>query len=80
VARLAKIDGPLVVRTLALNGIAGVQFGLLYWKNGLEAAMISHGAADVVLHVLGPLVEGKKQNAEGQAAPQQEAAYLSLSE
>ncbi|HET9495707.1 MAG TPA: CPBP family intramembrane glutamic endopeptidase [Chloroflexia bacterium] len=82
VARLAKIDGPLVVRTLALNGIAGVQFGLLYWKNGLEAAMISHGAADIVLHVLGPLVEGtgKKQNEEGQAAPQQEAAYLSLSE
>jgi membrane protease YdiL (CAAX protease family) len=80
VARLAKIDGPLVARTLALNGIAGVQFGLMYWKKGLEAAMIAHGSADIVLHVLGPLVEGTTKNKEGQAAPQQElAAYLSLS-
>jgi membrane protease YdiL (CAAX protease family) len=83
VARLAKIDGPLVARTLALNGIAGVQFGLLYWKNGIEAAMIAHGSADLVLHVLGPLVEGKgkEREKEEQAAPQQEAAaYLSLTE
>ena len=72
VARVAKIDGPLLVRTLLLNGIAGMQFGLMYWKNGIEPAMIAHGSADIVLHVLGPLVAGKEKENGGQAAPQQE--------
>jgi hypothetical protein len=52
--------------------VAGAAFGWLYWKKGLEAAMIAHGSADVVLHVLGPLVEGKEQNNRGLAAPQPE--------
>ncbi|MEO5886051.1 MAG: CPBP family intramembrane glutamic endopeptidase [Anaerolineales bacterium] len=44
---------PLVIaRAILLNGIGGVLFGWLYWKRGLEAAMISHFAADIVLHVL----------------------------
>lgn len=44
---------PLVItRAIVLNGLAGVAFGWLYWKRGLEAAMISHFSADIVLHVL----------------------------
>ena len=44
---------PLVItRAILLNGIGGVIFGWLYWKRGLEAAMISHFSADIVLHVL----------------------------
>lgn len=44
---------PLVItRVLVLNGLAGVAFGWLYWKRGLEAAMIAHFAADIALHVL----------------------------
>jgi membrane protease YdiL (CAAX protease family) len=44
---------PLVVsRAILLNGIGGVIFGWLYWKHGLEAAMIAHFSADIVLHVL----------------------------
>jgi membrane protease YdiL (CAAX protease family) len=44
---------PLVIaRTTLLNGLLGVVFGWLYWKRGLEAAMISHFSADIVLHVL----------------------------
>ncbi len=44
---------PLVVaRAVVLNGLGGVMFGYLYWKRGLEAAMISHFSADIVLHVL----------------------------
>lgn len=44
---------PLVVaRTVVLNGVLGVVFGWLYWKRGLESAMISHFSADIVLHVL----------------------------
>jgi len=38
----------------------GVVFGYLYWKRGLEAAMIAHGTADVVMHVGRPLVQTRK--------------------
>lgn len=48
---------PLVVfRALLLNGIGGVVFGWLYWKKGLESAMIAHFSADIVLHVLLPAI------------------------
>ena len=44
---------PLVItRAILLNGIGGVIFGWLYWKRGLEAAMIAHFSADIILHVL----------------------------
>lgn len=44
---------PLVVlRAIVLNGLGGVAFGWLYWKRGLESAMLSHFSADLVLHVL----------------------------
>ena len=44
---------PLVItRAIVLNGLGGIAFGYLYWKRGLEAAMIAHFAADIVLHVL----------------------------
>lgn len=41
---------PLVVaRAVALNGVAGLTFGYLYWKRGLESAVLAHLTADVVL-------------------------------
>jgi membrane protease YdiL (CAAX protease family) len=44
---------PLVItRAIILNGVGGVIFGWLYWKRGLESAMIAHFSADIVLHVL----------------------------
>ena len=44
---------PLVItRAILLNGVGGVIFGWLYWKRGLETAMIAHFSADIVLHVL----------------------------
>ncbi|MBF6612930.1 MAG: CPBP family intramembrane metalloprotease [Chloroflexi bacterium] len=53
---------PIVVaRALVLNSVVGVPCGYLYWKKGLEAAMIAHGTADVVLHVGGSLLQRKKQ-------------------
>lgn len=42
----------VVARTVVLNGIGGIVFGWLYWKRGLESAMIAHFSADIVLHVL----------------------------
>ncbi|WP_051414389.1 CPBP family intramembrane glutamic endopeptidase [Pseudoxanthomonas suwonensis] len=56
----AKVWGlePIVIaRTLLLNGIAGVAFGWLYWKRGLEMAMLAHFSADIVLHVIAPLLQ-----------------------
>jgi membrane protease YdiL (CAAX protease family) len=48
---------PLVIaRAIVLNGIGGVAFGWLYWKRGLESAMIAHFSADIVVHVIPPLL------------------------
>jgi membrane protease YdiL (CAAX protease family) len=59
-SRITPLTPALVARTLLLNGMAGAVCGYLYWKRGLEAAMIAHGAADVVMHVGGPLVQRRK--------------------
>ena len=40
-----------IVRVLLLNGFAGIAFGLLYWRYGLVASMLSHFIADLVIHV-----------------------------
>lgn len=42
----------LFIRAIVLNGIMGIFFGYLYWKKGLEYAMIAHMAGDVFLHVV----------------------------
>ncbi len=50
---------PLVItRAILLNGIGGLIFGWLYWKRGLETAMVSHFSADIVLHVLFASITG----------------------
>jgi hypothetical protein len=41
-----------VARTLVLNVIAGIAFGWLFWRRGLEQAMLAHFSADIVLHVV----------------------------
>lgn len=46
----------VIVRTIILNAVGGIIFGWLYWKKGLESAMISHFSADIVLHVILPLI------------------------
>jgi membrane protease YdiL (CAAX protease family) len=52
---MTAITPAIVARAIVLNGIGGVIFGWLYWKKGLEAAMISHFSADIVIHVAVPL-------------------------
>jgi membrane protease YdiL (CAAX protease family) len=46
----------IIVRTIVLNAVGGIIFGWLYWKKGLESAMVSHFSADIVLHVILPLI------------------------
>ncbi len=53
-AKLMDITPVVVIRAIILNGIAGVVFGWLYWKKGLESAIISHFSADIILHVILP--------------------------
>lgn len=40
---------PLLIRGLLLNGVGGLVFGFAYWQVGLEAAMLAHLTADLVL-------------------------------
>jgi membrane protease YdiL (CAAX protease family) len=40
----------VIVRTIALNALAGIAFGFIYWRWGLEYAMLAHFCADIVLH------------------------------
>jgi hypothetical protein len=55
-AAIWPLDAVVVVRVVLLNAFAGIAFGWLYWKRGLEVAMVAHFSADLVLHVLGPLL------------------------
>lgn len=46
----------VITRAIVLSGLGGLAFGWLYWKRGLESAMLAHFSADIVLHVITPLV------------------------
>jgi hypothetical protein len=48
----------VVTRVITLNVVAGVPLGWLYWRRGLESAMVAHGVADLLLHVAMPGVLG----------------------
>jgi membrane protease YdiL (CAAX protease family) len=51
-AQLTPLTSIVVTRVLLLNGFPGVLFGWLYWRKGLEAAMVAHFSADIILHVI----------------------------
>lgn len=55
-AALGGLTPLIVIRGLVLNGLLGVWFGYLFWKKGLEYAIISHAAADLFLHAILPAV------------------------
>ncbi len=45
-----------VTEAIINNGIVGIICGWLYWKKGLESAMIGHFSSDIVLHVILPFI------------------------
>lgn len=57
-AEIWPLDALVVTRIIVLNSLAGLVFGWLYWKQGLESAMLAHFSADLVLHVFVPLFSG----------------------
>ncbi len=55
-AQIVPLSGLVITRAILLNGLGGIIFGWLYWKKGLESAMIAHFSADIILHTITPLV------------------------
>lgn len=51
---LTSITFDVILRAVLLNGSLSVIYGVLYWKRGLESAMIAHFSTDVVLHIIIP--------------------------
>lgn len=44
----------VVIAALLLNGLAGLVFGWLYWRRGIEAAMAAHFSCGAVVWVITP--------------------------
>lgn len=55
-AQLGPLTAAIISRVIAYNALAGLVFGTLYWKRGLEHAMLAHLCADLVLHAAAPLL------------------------
>jgi membrane protease YdiL (CAAX protease family) len=55
-ASLTNVTPIIIARAVILNWIGGIIFGWLYWKKGLESAMISHFTADILLYVIFPFI------------------------
>jgi membrane protease YdiL (CAAX protease family) len=55
-ASLTAITPIIVVRAIVLNGIGGIIFGYLYWKKGLESAIIAHFTTDIFLLTILPFL------------------------
>jgi hypothetical protein len=49
------INAIVIAYAIVVNGLMGVTFGWLYTKFGIEAAMLAHFCADIVVHVVGPV-------------------------
>lgn len=52
-AALFPLTPMVVARIIAMNAVGGVVFGWLYWRRGLEHAMVAHFFTDIVLHGIG---------------------------
>lgn len=48
----------LVTVVLVLNGLGGLLLGQVYWRWGIEAAILCHFAGDMVVQGIGPLLMG----------------------
>lgn len=55
---IGALSGPVVVFVIGVNTTFGLLFGYLYWRHGLEAAMIAHAMAHLVSFVATLLWQG----------------------
>jgi hypothetical protein len=49
---VGELTPALVTRVIVLNTVAGLVFGWLFWRRGLEAAMVAHATAHLPMQVL----------------------------
>ena len=52
--KIMSVTPLLIAAIVSLNAVAALGFGYLYWKRGIEAAMLAHFSADIILHVCAP--------------------------
>lgn len=52
VAAVAPLDDLVIARTVALNALAGVVYGWLFWRWHLEAAMLAHASSHIAMAAL----------------------------
>ena len=52
----AELTPLIVVRVILLNGIVGLVAGILYWRRGIEIAMLLPFSANIVLHMILPII------------------------
>ncbi|WP_237133877.1 CPBP family intramembrane glutamic endopeptidase [Pseudohongiella sp. O18] len=55
-AMLGELTSEVVLFIVGANSVFGVLFGYLFWRYGLEAAIIAHGASHIVSFVMMTLV------------------------
>jgi hypothetical protein len=48
---IGSLSGPVVFFVVGLNATFGVLFGWLFWRRGLESAMIAHAVTHLVSHL-----------------------------
>ena len=51
----APVNPYIAASIIAANAVCGIAFGWLFWRRGLEHAIVAHFSTDIVLHVLLPL-------------------------
>ena len=56
IAMDASMNTLIVIRVILVNSLGGIVFGMIFWKWGLSAAMLSHFSADLVILVIFPLM------------------------
>lgn len=54
-ALVGHLSASIVFFVVVVNAMFGVLFGYLYWRVGLEAAMIAHGTAHAVSYLFAQL-------------------------
>ena len=49
------VTNAAIARSLVINSLGGLVYGWIYWRKGLESAILTHFSTDVVLHVFVPI-------------------------
>lgn len=52
-AQVGALTANVATFVVGANAVFGILFGYLFWRYGLEAAIIAHASAHVVSHILG---------------------------